>query len=508
MEASGKPQDGGAASTAPPLWTRLLRRWRPAYIPIAWKLAFVITTLITGGMTLLGLVIIDNQTELLREQMNTFGGAVTQQLADSSKELVLSDDILGLMVQVTNLDSRDSVLGAAVYNTELRPLAATGLLPQPTLLAPVTDADGSSPHVIEWEPFPAEGNEREIMTFFVPVRFDSVTAGYAAVSFSKRAMTQALQQTVQAVAAAMVLMILLGVAVSVYMGRRLSRPIHNLMDASRAIDSGDYSYRIQERRDDEIGYLIEAFNSMADSLVEKRQVESVFSRFVSPTVAQEILNNLEHVTLGGKHVEATAVFADIVGFTSIAEKLSPDEVASLLNEYFTYIAQATAAYGGTVDKYMGDCAMLIFGAPERDPEHRFHAVACAVLIQKLAERLNQQRQQLGLFPVHFRIGINSGLMLAGNMGAQDRMQYTVVGDAVNLAARLHNVAGQGEIVISELLYQAPDVCERIIAREAGSIKLRGKSEPVTTYLVRDLARPYRSTLEAHLDAVLADRGVA
>ena len=130
------------------------------------------------------------------------------------------------------------------------------------------------------------------------------------------------------------------------------------------------------------------------------------------------------------------------------------------------------------------------------------------MIQRMVDRLNTERQRQGKVAVHFRIGVNSGLMLAGNMGSHDRMQYTVVGDAVNLAARLHTVAREGQIIASELLYTADDVSPYVIGRKHGSINLRGKTEPVTTYEVRDVAPDLRQTMEQYLAELLAGRSVA
>src|SRR5512142_121347 len=126
---------------------------------------------------------------------------------------------------------------------------------------------------------------------------------------------------------------------------------------------------------------------------------------------------METVERGGRRVEATVLFADIAGFTSLSENMHPEEVSALLNEYFSCIAQAAHAFHGHVDKYIGDCAMLLFGVPAEDDDHVFHATACAVVIQRAIHTLNQRREADGLVPVHFRIGINNGVMLAGNMGS-------------------------------------------------------------------------------------------
>lgn len=482
----------------------------PSHVPIAYKLALIITLLISTGMILLGTLIVTNQTQLLRSQMNDFGQTVTMQLSESTKELVLSGDQLGLMVLVRNLGTNENVLGVVIYSDKGKVLASSGILPihdVGNLLKNSQQTDESN-YTVEWQTTDKAENPMNVISFITPIRFQELVAGHALITFSGTLLTQSLSDTIRAVVAATILMIILGIITSYLMGRRISRPIQNLMNASKAIDSGNFDYRIKERRNDEIGFLIEAFNGMAKGLLEKSQVESAFSRFVSTNVAKQILGNLDKIKLGGEHVDATALFADIVGFTSMSEKLSPKEVADLLNEYFSYIAMASRMYNGTIDKFMGDCAMLIFGVPEEDKNHKFNAVACAVLIQKLVDRLNAIRVRNGKFSVHFRIGINSGAMLAGNMGANERMQYTVVGEAVNLASRLHTVAESGQIIISEHLFKDPGVNSRVLARKHGSIRLRGISEPIATYIVKDLSNTYREIMDAQIDNLTANRIVA
>lgn len=487
-----------------------LVRHLPKRFPIAYKLALVITLLIAVGMTLLGMVIVKNQTLLLRQQMHEFGQTVVSQLAESSRELVLSSDLLGLKVLINNLGSNGHLLGAVVYSDNGKVLVSRGVVPKQDILSLYRHAKQLGPNsfTLGWQWTNARHVPVHVVSYLAPIRFHGLIAGHALISFSGEAMTQALHDAIRAIVAATVLMILLGIVTAVLMGRRLSKPIHYLMDASRAIDQGNLRFRIRDRRNDEIGHLMDAFNSMAAGLLEKSQVESAFSRFVSTNVARQILENLDHIKLGGHHVKGSVLFADIVGFTSISEQLSPDEVANLLNEYFSYIALASRLYRGTIDKYMGDCAMVVFGVPDQDDEHAFNAIACAVMIQRLVDRLNARRVRDGKFPIRFRIGVNCGQMLAGNMGSQERMQYTVVGDSVNLAARLYAVAGPGQIIITEEYYKHPDVEWRIIARRHKSIRLRGKSQPVTTYIVKDVAATFRASMDAQLAEILSDKVVA
>ena len=479
--------------------------------PIAYKLAIIITMLISSGMILLGLVIVSNQTQLLRGQMIDFGQTVAGQLANSSKELILSDDILSIMVSVKNLGAHKGILGAVVYSETGKKLATQGIVPQTDIIKLYSRSDNTQQkgYSFEWNTtMPDSSEQLDVISFITPIRFQNLIAGHALVTFSKSSLSQSLNETVNAIIAATIFMIILGIFTAYALGQRLSRPIHNLLDASKAIDSGDYSYRIKEHRNDEIGSLIDGFNNMANGLLEKSQVENAFSRFVSTNVAKQIMGNLDSIQLGGQHVQATALFADIVGFTSMSEKLPPREVATLLNEYFTYISMACELYKGTIDKYMGDCAMVVFGVPEKDPEHMFNAISCAIMIQRLIERLNALRKQQGKQEVHFRIGVNSGEMLAGNMGSNDRMQYTVVGEAVNLAARLHTAAEQGQIVITDNFVKSADIQWRVIAHQHKSLELRGIAEPVTTYIVTDLKSPYTDKIDQHIETILAKKFVA
>ena len=487
-----------------------LKKYIPGQFGIAHKLALILTLLITSGMIMLGLVVIKNQTQLLNQQMNDFGKTVVNQLAESSKELILSDDTLSLMVIISNLTANHNTLGTVIYNEGGKVIASSGMTPARDILSLYRAAKqlDDNAYTVEWFSNNTQGKELEVISFIVPVTFQKLIIGHALVTFSKSTMDIAIVQTIQAILAATVLMIMLGIITAYYLGKRLTRPISDLMDASRAINSGNYDFRLHEKRNDEIGYLMNSLNTMASGLLEKNQVESAFSRFVSPMVAKQIMQNLDQVQLGGKHVTATAVFADIVGFTTIAEKLPPAEVANLLNEYFSYISMITRMYHGTIDKFMGDCAMMVFGAPEEDKDHKINAIACAVMIQRLVTVLNKERIIDGQVPIHFRIGINSGVMLAGNMGSNERMQYTVVGDAVNLASRLHTFAEKDQIVITDSMVKDPDVQWQIIAHRHKLIQLRGLSNPVTTYLVTDIKQEHSHAIDTQLSEIISHKIVA
>jgi len=146
--------------------------------------------------------------------------------------------------------------------------------------------------------------------------------------------------------------------------------------------------------------------------------------------------------------------------------------------------------------------MIVFGVPDPDEDHVYHAISYAVFIQRMAERINNIRISKGKLPVHYRIGINCGEMLAGNMGSAARMQYTVVGDSVNLASRLASIANTDQIMITEETYNIPNVKRRIIAQKYQSLHVRGKAQPISTYLVHDVREVEQLKMEKVIDRLL------
>lgn len=447
--------------------------------PIAYKLAMILTVMITLGMVSLGLLITKNQGHLLEQQIHTYANSMTRQLADSVTEPILANDNLALSVAISSTAKLDGVLGAAIYSDENRPLVESGLIPD----AVVTPKHDSTTSIV-WGR--EQGGQRAMASFFSPIRFREITLGYAMLTFDRDVLNQARKQSVTTIMSATLFMVFIGLLIAIYLGKRLTRPIHQLINGSRQISAGDYHFRFSERRNDELGLLIDSLNTMTDGLLHKEQVEKTFQRYVPRQVASELLNNLDQVRLGGKHVDASVLFADIVGFTRLSEDMPPHELNSLLNEYFTLIDRASHSFQGHIDKYMGDCAMLLFGVPAEDPEHCLHAISCAVLIQRLIADFNKQRLKQEEITVEFRIGVNSGTMLAGNMGSENRMEYTVVGDSVNLASRLSSVAGAGEIVVSEAVHNNAALANHFITRKHSTMRLRGKTKAVAIYQVLDV----------------------
>jgi len=216
---------------------------------------------------------------------------------------------------------------------------------------------------------------------------------------------------------------------------------------------------------------------------QKRQMKALFGRYVSPDVYALLVANPDVAQLGGQRREMSVLFSDIRGFTTAAEKLSPEEVVAQLNEYFSAMVDVLFRHQGTLDKFVGDMVMGLFGAPVADPRHADHAVAAAVEMVETLERLNRGWEARGMPRMEIGIGINSGEMIAGNIGSSSIMSYTVIGDAVNLGARLESLNKDygTRILISEATRSR--LTTALPTREIGSVTVKGKTTAVLVHAV-------------------------
>jgi adenylate cyclase len=214
---------------------------------------------------------------------------------------------------------------------------------------------------------------------------------------------------------------------------------------------------------------------------EKRFIKGAFSHYLSPAVIDQLVKDPSKLNLGGVRKEMTAFFSDIQSFSSFSEKMQPEQLVHFLNIYLTEMCDIILSYDGTIDKFEGDAIIAFFGAPLDVPDHAAKACLCAAEIQKKMVEYRKQWIEQGWPEVHMRIGLNTGAMVVGNMGSKDRMDYTIMGDAVNLASRLESGAKQYKIylMISEdTRNEAGDVIE---VRELDAIRVKGKEQPVKVF---------------------------
>jgi len=214
----------------------------------------------------------------------------------------------------------------------------------------------------------------------------------------------------------------------------------------------------------------------------KKQILSIFGRYVSKDVVTHLLKGGQSLELGGVERELSALFVDIRGFTAISEKLKPQGVIAFLNHYFGEMTDIVFRNNGTLDKFIGDSIMALFNSPQDEPEHAFKAVKTAVEMQEACVKLQKE----GLPKIQIGIGVFTGKAVVGNMGSKQRQEFTALGDTVNTASRLCGVAEGGQVIIGESTYE--QCKDRIIARKLPPLKVKGKEKALIVYDVTGIKK--------------------
>ena len=270
--------------------------------------------------------------------------------------------------------------------------------------------------------------------------------------------------------------------VGVLLARRVTRPISALTGGVARVAAGDLSQSLPVRSSDEIGQLTRAFNEMLEGLRQRDFIRDTFGRYVSPEVARTLLESPEGLRLGGEKREVTILMSDLRGYTHFAERGSPEDVMEVLNAYLAQMADIVIAHGGTINEFIGDAILAVFGAPIAHPDHAERAAAAALAMQGAMTEINRAHADRGLPRFEMGIGINTGEAVVGNIGSEQRAKYAVVGSAVNLAARVEGCTVGGQIFLS------PSTWERLRDLvEVGvpvPVELKGIAEPLMLYELR------------------------
>ncbi len=265
----------------------------------------------------------------------------------------------------------------------------------------------------------------------------------------------------------------LALVASLFLANGLAVPIRELVTGTNKIKAGQYEVKVPVRSRDELGTLANSFNEMAAGLALKDKYHNVLNLVVDADVARELMSG--KVVLGGEMRDATIIFCDIRGFTALTQNMDPAQVIHFLNEHMTELTKVVYAHHGVVDKFVGDSLMALFGTPKSYGNDAANAARCALEMLHAREQLNRTSN----YQIQIGIGIASGPVVAGNMGSANRMNYTVLGERVNLAARLCNSAGRGEILIG------PGTLEKLgplaTVAPARELLLKGFSHRVPAY---------------------------
>jgi adenylate cyclase len=451
-------------------------------IPIFAKLAIASTFLMSLFIGSISFIILWEQKQQFISQLNDFGDSLVRIAASNAADKILGEEELVLFQLVKNLAKNEQVLFAVITDHKKITLAHSRMenvgLPYkaPEKVEVLQGAGPVRKSIIRV-------GEEEALYFEAPVRYQNLKVGEVHLAVSQTKVLKSLSDAKFFVLMLTLVVIGLGIVLSLGLSMYFTVPIHQLSETAKALGMGQFSHRVRTARNDEFGDLAFAFNRMAEDLEMKEKIKDSFGRYVTPEIVDIILANPENQWMKGARVEASVLFVDIRGFTALSEDKTPEIIVDLLNDYLTRVTDSVIKHGGHVNKFVGDEAMAVFGAPAAIPNHARAAVRAALEIQDEIAELNRLKKMIGM-KIGVGVGINTGEMLSGNLGSQKRMEYTVIGDNVNIASRLTKVAKAGEILISKKTFDAIGEKEPDLKfEERGKAPVKGRQAHVATYSV-------------------------
>lgn len=281
------------------------------------------------------------------------------------------------------------------------------------------------------------------------------------------------------------LLFILVIALGLHISRLITRPIQSVITGIHLVDKGNFDVKIPADSNDEIAVLANAFNEMVGGLKHAEVLRNLLNLYVSPEVARAAVES--GTRLEGRVVQGSVLFSDIRGFTTLSEQMTPDDLMRLLNRYMSVMVDVIVMNGGMVNKFGGDSLLAVFGTPLNPlPNHAARAVQTALDMRAALEKFNREQDIQNVPPLKIGIGIATGLVVAGNIGGEERIEYTVIGDTVNLASRLQNMTKEFkyDILINDTTHESAAGAIGYDSIKMTAIEVRGKQTRVDIYAVR------------------------
>ncbi len=467
-------------------------------IGIKARLAIILSLLGLVTTVAMGAVMISLQKGSLEEQFRTMASTITGELASDSKIPLMQKDTLAMHLLIESMLDYPGIYDAYVLSDNfvieghMNPQQVGEKYFDHKRLVSVAKERG--PWLVR--------EDGGMLTLASPIIFKDTTVGYTVVSFSNEFIKESIRGAITtAVLITMIAVVIVGL-ISMPLASTLLRPVFRLIKATREISLGNLDYRVPVKGESEIGDLARSFNDMATELKKKEVMKGVFNRYVSPHVADEIMKEPERVMLGGDRRRVTVLFADIRGFTPLSSRLLPEVTVEILNRYFTLATEIIFRFEGTVDKFIGDAVMSVFGSPIRCEHHLPQAIKAAFAIGRATGVMNDRRHLRGLTPLYMGLGVDTGEVIVGNMGSQMRMEFTAIGEAVNMASRLTDIARPGELLISSAAYE--EVKDNIEAKRLPEMSIKGVDGISAVYRVEGLKGTWKQEVDSVVDEVLME----
>jgi len=438
-----------------------------------------------GGIVMT--VTADRMRDTLSTEVKERGVVLAKSIARSSEDaMVGKGDELYLFQFITSAMKNRGVDYAVIVDSEGMVRAHSDIqksgvkYDEPKGLTPDETGDG---YTIRAGARPGGGRYYDITVPIVMAGSSNKSIGAVHLGLSRETVEEAASKAARLVAQIAVAGLFLGGLGAFTLATLMVGPIKQLADGVRKVGEGNLDQEIAVSSRDEIGELTLAFNDMTKGLREKEFIKDTFERYMSKQLAEKLLKDFDRskIELGGERRSVTVLFADIRGFTTMSETLDPKGVISFLNDYFSMMVDVVFENNGWIDKFIGDAIMVVYGLPVSYEDDAVRAVRTGLRMREAMTGFNERRAALGQPPIHMGVGINSGEVIAGNVGSRSRMNYTVIGDEVNTASRLEALSKLENVIISHNTYEL--VKDRFIVEKRGAVSLKGKSETVLVYEV-------------------------
>jgi adenylate cyclase len=455
--------------------------------PIWFQLAVTMMLILLLTIGSLFFIITERQRDRLYNQAMDMGMVSLHFFGKNAGIPLLNEDILALNTLLKNAEDVDGHLYAFITNNQKTIMAHTdqgqiGVLAEPfnninkiTKNGDVTSFD-----------YVLKGKGR-VLDMSTPILFDGKELGTVHVGLSVNFINQLFVQEKSYLALCTLVAVIVALFIAVFFGLMYSRPISLLVSATREISRGNYQHRVSLKRKDELGRLAKAFNRMGSELARQAVMKETFGKYVGTEVLDMIMVDPKNQWLKGRKNEASILFADVRGFTAYSETKDPEQVVEKLNEYFDIATQVILKHGGYLDKFIGDAVLGVFGVPVFCEDHSERCVRAAIDMQNEFRKASGNGNELLSL---VGIGLKTGVVVAGNIGSQSKMEYTVVGDSVNIASKLNGFAMPGEIIADEsVCYRLKD---RLDYTALAPQKIKGRTEPVQIFKILGFKEKWKS----------------
>ncbi len=428
--------------------------------PLRWRWTMLVGFAVAVAILVLALVILDMERDAWLESQESQAEVLVGRLADELKLPMLSGSAAEVDVIIRSfLSTVPAVLAVHVQYTDGRHQQFGQATLDANLLAQVAQAK----HIRR-----LQGDD---LWFAKGVVYGGTSIGAIAVRYSEDAWESLASRLLIRMILAAIFVIVLASILVYWIAGHMSRPMEMLAAAAARVAAGDYSTRLAIEGNDEISDATVQFNHMVEELAHKEEMRDVFGKYLNPKLVAEVfeggVNQLEN-----SRQEVTVLFADMVGFTSFSENTDPEEIVDVLNQHFEVFHRIIDYFGGHVDKYIGDAVMAVFNHPNEDEEHVTHAIMAGLAMVVACSKLGVLRSNGEA--ISFRVGLNFGPVIVGSIGAAERLEYTVIGDTVNVASRMGGMGEGGEVVLPRVTFE--QVNDGFVFDSMGKKNVKGVKE--------------------------------